>query len=208
MRYCEYARPRKQPRVASPLKELRPAPGKSIIYTLANPVIHESILALSPLVLQPAQPPKLQPAQTPALQPARPPVRLPSQPPIRRRFNNESRNNDQCLLSLSALEKEYTEHMQAEAVFPPDIDDINIHSSVLRYQFHMDSVIEGLKCVYGCCGLFVSEKESQIYAIDNCLIRNSITSGLLTLSHIDCCVISDNDICLCLTCSRSLLLGN
>ncbi len=72
----------------------------------------------------------------------------------------------------------------------------------------MDSVIERLKYVCGCCGLFVSEKESQVYAIDDCLIRNSITSGLLTLSHIDCCAISNNDICLCLTCSRSLSLGN
>ncbi len=98
--------------------------------------------------------------------------------------------------------------MQAEAAFRPDIDDINVHSSVLQYQFHMDSVIERLKCVCECCGLFVSEKESQIYAIDDCLIRNSITLGLLILSHIDCCAISNNDIHLCLICSRSLSLGN
>ncbi len=98
--------------------------------------------------------------------------------------------------------------MQAEAAFPPDIDDINIHSFVLRYQPHIDSVIEGLKCVCGCCSLFISKKESQIYAINDCLIRNFITSGLLTLSHIDCYAISDNHIYLCLTCSRSLSLGN
>ncbi len=142
------------------------------------------------------------------LQPARPPVRLPSQLPKRHRFNNQLRNNDQSPSSLSALEEEYTEHIQAEVASPSDIDDINDHSSVLRYQSHMDSVIEGLKCVYRYCGLFVSKKESQIYAIDDCLIRNSIRSGLLILSYIDCCAISDNDICLYLTCSRLLLLEN
>ncbi len=98
--------------------------------------------------------------------------------------------------------------MQAEAAFSPDINDINVHLFVLQYQFYMDSVIEGLKCVCGYCGLFVSEKESQIYAIDDCLIRNSITSRLLTLFYIDCCAISDNNIRLCLICNRLLLLGN
>ncbi len=98
--------------------------------------------------------------------------------------------------------------MQAEAVFPPDIDNINVHLSVLQYQSHMDSVIEGLKCVCGCCGLFISEKKSQIYAIDDCLIRNFIISGLLTFFHIDCCAISNNDIRLCLTCSRLVSLEN
>ena len=72
----------------------------------------------------------------------------------------------------------------------------------------MNSVIEGLKCVYGYCYLFVLEKKSQIYAKDDCLIRNSIILGLLTFSHTDYCAISDNNICLCLTCNRSFLLGN
>ncbi len=98
--------------------------------------------------------------------------------------------------------------MQAKAAFPPNIDDINVYSSVLHYQSHMDSVIEGLKCVCGCCGLYVSEKESQIYSIDDGLICNSITSGLLTLSHIDSCAISDDDIRLYLICSRSFSLRN
>ncbi|MCJ1349996.1 hypothetical protein MMC31_008239, partial [Peltigera leucophlebia] len=60
------------------------------------------------------------------------------------RSNNESRNNNQSPLSPSALEEEYAELRQAEAAFPPDIDDNNVHSSVLRYQLHIDSVIEGL----------------------------------------------------------------
>lgn len=160
-------RPRRQPRVAPPLKELRPAP--------ANPIIHASMLAPSP----------------PALRP----------PP-------QSRNNNQSPISPSALEEEYSEHIQAEAVFPPDIDDSNVHSSVLRYQSHMNSVIGDLKCVCGCCGVFVSEKESQIYAIDHCLIRDSITLGLLIMSHIDRCAIFDDNIRLCSTCSSLLLLGN
>ncbi len=112
--------------------------------------------------------------------------------PTHRGFNNELRNNNQSPLSLSALEEEYTEHMQAETVFPPDIDDINVDSSVLQYQSYMDSIIEGLKCDCGCCGLFVSEKESQIYTINDCLSRNSIISGFLTLSYFHCYAISDN----------------
>ncbi len=160
---------RKQPKVAPPLREIRPALAKPIIHAPANSIIHESISALFPPALQPARrpalqparPPVLQPAQMPALEPtqppalqlarppalqlARPPIRLPSQPPTRRRFNNESRDNNQSHLSLSALEEEYTEHIQAEAAFPPDIDDINVHSSVLRYQSYIDSIIKRLK---------------------------------------------------------------
>ncbi len=98
--------------------------------------------------------------------------------------------------------------MQAEAAFSPDINDINIHSSVLWYQSYINSVIEGLKWVCGCCSLFISKKESQIYAIDNYLIRNSITLRLLTFSHINYYAISDNNICFCLICSRLLLLEN
>lgn len=72
----------------------------------------------------------------------------------------------------------------------------------------MDSVIEGLKYVCRCCRLFVSEKKSQIYAINDCLICNSIMSKPLTLFYIDSYTIFDNNICLCLTCSRSFLLEN
>ncbi len=136
------------------------------------------------------------------------PVLQPAQQPARPRPHNAPRNSNQSPLLPFALKEEYTEHIQAEAAFPPDIDNMNVHFSVLRYQFYMDSVIEGLKCVCGCCELFISEKESQIYSIDDGLICNSITSGLLTLSHVNSCAISDDNICLCLTCSRSLLLGN
>ena len=72
----------------------------------------------------------------------------------------------------------------------------------------MNSIIEGSKCVFGCYGLFILEKKSQIYAIDDYFICNFITSELLTLSHINCYAIFDNDICLCLACNKSFLLGN
>lgn len=72
----------------------------------------------------------------------------------------------------------------------------------------MDSVIESLKCVCECCGLFVLEKETKIYAIENCLICNSITLRLLTFSHIDSYAIFNDNICLCLICDKSLLFGN
>lgn len=68
--------------------------------------------------------------------------------------------------------------MQAEIAFLLDINDMNIYSLVLQYQSYMDSVIEGLKYVCGCCGLFISKKKSQIYAINNCLICDSITPKL------------------------------
>ncbi len=98
--------------------------------------------------------------------------------------------------------------MQAEATFPPNINNMNIYSSILWYQFYINSIIKSLKCVWGCYGLFISKKVSQIYAIGNCLIYNSITSRLLTFSYIDSCTISDDNIHLCLICSRSILLGN
>ncbi len=56
----------------------------------------------------------------------------------------------------TALEEEYVEHSCAEATFPLDLDDNDIQSFVLGYQSHIDSVIEGLKCICGCCGLFIS----------------------------------------------------
>ncbi len=98
--------------------------------------------------------------------------------------------------------------MQVEAAFPPNIDDINTHSSVLQYESYIDSVIKRLKCVCEYCDLFILEKEYQIYTIDDCLICNSIMLGLLILSYIDYCAISDNNICLCLICSRLFLLEN
>ena len=89
--------------------------------------------------------------------------------------------------------------MQAKAAFSSDIDKNIIHSSVRKFQSYIDSIIEGLRYISGCCGLFALEKESQIFAIDDYLIDNSITLELLTISNIDSCGISDNGICFCLT---------
>lgn len=72
----------------------------------------------------------------------------------------------------------------------------------------MDSVIEKLKYVCGYYSLFILEKKYEIYVINNCLICNSIILELLTPSYIDYYAISNNDICLCLTYSRLLLLKN
>lgn len=72
----------------------------------------------------------------------------------------------------------------------------------------MDFVIEGQKCICRYYGLFISKKKSQIYIIDDYLICNFITLRLLTLFCIDCCIISDNNICLYLIYSRLLLLKN
>lgn len=58
-----------------------------------------------------------------------------------------------------------------------DIDDNNVHFSVLQYQSYMNSVIEDLKYVCGCYGLFALEKKSQIFTINDCLIYNSIILG-------------------------------
>lgn len=98
--------------------------------------------------------------------------------------------------------------MQAKAIFPLDIEDINVYSSVLQYQFHMDSVIKGLKCVCRCYELFGPKKESKIYVIDDYLIRNSIMSELLVIPNIDRCGVLDNGICLCLKYMKSLSLKN
>ena len=72
----------------------------------------------------------------------------------------------------------------------------------------MDSVIEGLKYIYRCCTLFALEKESQIFAIDDCLIYNSVISGLLVISNNDNCNIFEDDICHCFTCKKLFLLEN
>lgn len=72
----------------------------------------------------------------------------------------------------------------------------------------MNFVIECLKYICGCCSLFVSEKESQLYIINDYFIHNSITSELLTPSYINYYAISDNNLYLYLIYSRLLSLEN
>ena len=84
--------------------------------------------------------------------------------------------------------------MQAEAVFPLNINDNTIYSPILQYQSHMDSVIEGLKCVCWCRGLFVLERKSQLFAIDNCLICNSITLAPLVIFNVNSCLETDQSL--------------
>ena len=89
-----------------------------------------------------------------------------------------------------------------------DIDDNNNHSSFLQNQSYIDSIIEGLQCVCRYCGLFDLKKKSQIFVIDDCLIHNFVISGLLVISNIHSCGISNDSICLCLICRKLLSLGN
>lgn len=98
--------------------------------------------------------------------------------------------------------------MQVEAAFPPDIDKNNVHFSVLQYQSYMDSIIEGLKYVYRCSRLFALKKESQIFAMDDYFIHNYVTSGLLIISNINSCGISEDGIHLYFTCKKLFSLGN
>ncbi len=74
-----------------------------------------------------------------------------SQPTSHRQNNEPGRH-----LTPTALEEEYVEHSRTEAMFPPDLDNNDIESFVLRYQSYMDSIVEGLKCIYGYSGLFIS----------------------------------------------------
>ncbi len=56
------ARPRKEPRVALLLRELRPISAKPTTYAPASPIIHESMSAFFLPALQLARTPVLQPA--------------------------------------------------------------------------------------------------------------------------------------------------
>ncbi len=71
--------------------------------------------------------------------------------PISHRQNNEPGDH----LTPTALEEEYAEYLRAEVTFPSDLDDNDIQLSILRYQSHMDSVVEGLKRICGYCRLFI-----------------------------------------------------
>ncbi len=119
------ARPRKQHRIA------RFTPLRELRPAPANPLIYPPISAPAPQV---------PPAPAPQVSQL-----------ISYRQNNEPGGH----LTPTALEEEYAEHSYAEATFPPDLDDNDIQSSLLRYQSHMDSVVEGLKCICGCYGLFI-----------------------------------------------------
>lgn len=98
--------------------------------------------------------------------------------------------------------------MEAEATFLPNIDDNNIHYFVLQYSSYINSIIEDQKCVYRYCRLFVLEKKSQIFAINNCLIHNFVMSELLVICNTDSYGIFKNSIYLCLICKKLLLLEN
>lgn len=54
--------------------------------------------------------------------------------------------------------------------------------------------MEGLKCVCGCYGLLVLAPRSELFPKDDPLITNSIISGLIIISYLDCCDISSNNI--------------
>lgn len=73
---------------------------------------------------------KLRPALSNPLAPF-PPVLQPIQKLARFRPNHAQKNSNHSLLFPFALKKKYIEHIQAETVFLPDIDDINIYSLVL-----------------------------------------------------------------------------
>ena len=98
--------------------------------------------------------------------------------------------------------------MQVEFVLLPDIDDNNIYFFVLSYQSYINSIIKNIKCICRCYKLFVLEKKSQIFTINNCFICNFDISKFQIFSNIDDCSIFDNGICLCLTYKKLLLLKN
>ncbi len=72
----------------------------------------------------------------------------------------------------------------------------------------MDSVVEGLKCICRCCGLFISAQKSQLFATNDLFICNATISGLLVISDVNSCSISTDDIRLCPTHYRLLLRRN
>ncbi len=100
---------------------------------------------------------ELRPTLANSLAPSLPELQL-AQQQIESHSNNALRNTNEGLLSPFTLEEEYSEHIQAEAAFFPDIDNMNIHSSVLQYQSHIDSIIKGLICICRCYVLFILEK--------------------------------------------------
>ena len=73
---------------------------------------------------------------------------------------------------------------------------------------YIDSVIKSLKYIYRCCGLFALEIDFQIFAMNDCLIYNSVISKLLVISNIDSCSIFEDGTYLCFTCKKLFLLRN
>lgn len=162
-----------------------------------------------PRIIQSTPLKELQPA------PANPPIYTSMSVPIPQvsqltshQQNNELVNNSWSHLTLTALKKEYTKYLCAETMFPPDLNDNNIQSSILQYQSYMDSIIEGLKCICRCCKLFISVQELQLFVRNDFFIYNAIISVLLVISNVDSYSIFTNSTHLCTICYRSLLCKN
>lgn len=77
-------------------------------------------------------------------------------------------------------------------------------NTVLQYQTHMEGVVDGRKNVCGCCGLFATHNISTVYSISHPLIQDSLASGLIMLSEVDCCATSEDSLHLCQKYIRSL----
>lgn len=89
----------------------------------------------------------------------------------------------------SALKADFAIHLTVELAFPPTNADNIIYASVLRYQTYMEGVVDGIKNVCGCFGLFILLNTSTVYNMSQILIQNSLASNLVMLLEVDCCAI-------------------
>lgn len=93
-------------------------------------------------------------------------------------------------------------------MFPPDLNDDNIQSSILWYQSYMDFVVKDLKYICRYYGFFILVQELQLFTRNDPFICNSIISKLLAIFDINNCSISADNICFCPICCRLLLCEN
>lgn len=99
---------------------------------------------------------------------------------------------------------DYADQFNAGLNFPLELDTETNRSSICQYQTHMQNVIEKMKAVCCCCGLFTSVKESSTLHIHNQLMSQSLGLGLLVLSDLDSCGIVDKVFRFCQQCFLSL----
>ena len=105
------------------------------------------------------------------------------------------------------LVSEFEQKKNSAAAFPPVLHDRLDRESVMRYQRHLDSVIESMSSVCACCGLFVSKQNSRYWDFDNSELVDAMSAGRLNNQYLDCCGKRNSAYNMCNSCSGLVVRG-
>lgn len=90
---------------------------------------------------------------------------------------------------FSALKADFILYLTSKLTFPLKINKGIIYVFILRYQTHMEGVMDDINNV--CCfgSLFISLNTSTVYSMSHLFIKNLFTFGFVILLEVEYCTI-------------------